>query len=737
MNDSVLNEYTALVAAIVGPRCVRGKRSVFLAPKPVTMEQCHVTWSTVEHTYGGAPNIWHGYCVSHKADGERTLMYITRDGAAYLISNVLDVRDTGLRATDRRAWGSIVDGELAGNVFAAFDTYAVGGVSVMNLPLLRPATTSVWGAVKDRDSATRLVCDQESWERTGDEQCIQLHVKQHVAADGEDMRSACRSLLADDELLPYKVDGLIFTPRDLSVFGYYPGRHVGVTGTSMKWDSVIKWKPPSLNTIDFLVREEAGQTSCGGGERAYSLMTGYNESQWRHLTPLEGLRLRYDRTYMAERRTTAEAYVPRQFASVRLATPAVCADGSAIVDGCIAEFSYDPCEQKWAALRVRQDKTSVFRMNGGRISGAANDLSVATSIWRSIHAPVTEGMLTGDEPAPCATDPSSTLEQRMLSAGDTYYARQVPRQHMLSVHMLNVHNHGIKRMLYERAPRRGSLLEIACGMAGDLPRWVDAGYGFVLGVDIVRANVTNPRDGAYARLLRHSETMRRSGGRHLDAAFAVADCSLPLNGDCVEDAESRRVLDIVFGRQRGDAHHRFVAGRAARGFDVVACMFAVHYFMKNEATLDGFLKNASANLRPGGLLIATFMDAGEVQAALDATGTGAAEGRKLGVPVWAIVGRGGNAGVSGYGQVIDVYLENTGRFIPEYLVHMGLLCERAELHGLVLEESRLFSETLDDLRAGTGQGCARIRRDLEALDADPVQKRFSSLNRWAVFRRLG
>ena len=34
-------------------------------------------------------------------------------------------------------------------------------------------------------------------------------------------------------------------------------------------------------------------------------------------------------------------------------------------------------------------------------------------------------------------------------------------------------------------------------------------------------------------------------------------------------------------------------------FDVVTCMFALHYFFANEQTLKTFLHNVSVNLKPG------------------------------------------------------------------------------------------------------------------------------------------
>jgi hypothetical protein len=43
-------------------------------------------------------------------------------------------------------------------------------------------------------------------------------------------------------------------------------------------------------------------------------------------------------------------------------------------------------------------------------------------------------------------------------------------------------------------------------------------------------------------------------------------------------------------------------------FDVVNCQFAVHYFFKNDATLQNFIDNVKENLKLNGIVVITFMD---------------------------------------------------------------------------------------------------------------------------------
>lgn len=772
--SQVLEEYDQLVKSVVTRRYQNKRQQpaaseqrdaenehYFLAPKPITMEQIHLIEPGPD-SYG-IMSIWKGYAVTDKADGERMLFYISHDGRGYLINNTFDVMDTGLSVKSEKLCNTLLDGEFVTidhrkddskkDLFAAFDIYFLQGKSVMDLPLFHATG-------RDRVSAMKQACDPKLWDAS--DAHVEVRYKEHYPAEGGMMKDACKALLGGSKDLPYEIDGLIFTPSELSVFGYYPGISVPIP-ENVKWDRVLKWKPAEQNTIDFLVQLVRTFQDPGTKQEVqeYRLFTGYNASQWEHISPMQGLQLRYDKDYARSRRAMGSTYRAEAFRplthyenGIDLAHVVVgsrCKDGSVITHDSIVEFGYTPDpslppQKRWVPLRVREDKTRIFqRMK--TLSKTANDRTVALSIWRSIHAPVTHGMITGVERVPVSAAPD-TLEERLLGTDDVYYAREIPRQHMLSVHMLNFHNQGVKRMLYEKSARKNSLLELACGMAGDMPRWRDCGYRFVLGVDLVKDNITNPRDGAYARMLRQNAVLKRgqpgmAPSVYSDIAFAVADCAKPLKGVDGQgvgglDDESKQILRIVYQNQASSAfYHRFIAGKGRDGFNVVSCMFAMHYFFQSEEMLDGFLYNVASNLQRGGTFIATFMDGDKVEELLEQS-HGIAEGRKLdgSIPVWAIIRRYQDAAMR-YGKVVEVFLENTNRLIPEYLIHLDTLEQKAAQHGLELEETKLFSETFEELRANAGQGSSRLDEDIRALDKDKVQKQFSFLNRWVVFRSKG
>jgi len=743
--ESVLADYMTLIKKVY-----QTDKFYFLAPKPVNLEKHNVVEPSSE-SYG-IISVLQNYAVTDKADGERMLLYIDKSGYAFFINNIGEISYAGMRCS--KYHDSLLDGEFVRytkriddqmrDIYAVFDVYFINGQSILDKPL-----------ISGRAEEARNVCDTRLWTI---EDWIEIKCKEHFAADGIEMRNICGKLLANASKLPYEIDGLIFTPRDLSVFGYYPGVPVKV-GEKARWDRVFKWKPPEQNTIDFLVKLEPQQIHDTQTKEWYvpvKLYTGYNAQQTTPISVMQGIQLRYNRTLYKQWKDSGNVYNAELFQPISyyengietawVNTQMQCQDGSTITDNCIVEFGYnnDPdlkIHKRWVPLRVRDDKTRILQKTG-TISKTANDLSVANSVWRSIHEPVTYSLLTKVDPDANIKLPLS-LEERLLGTDDVYYARDIPRQHMLSVHMLNFHNHSIKKMLYMYSKNKDSLLELACGMAGDLPRWYDAKYRFVLGLDLVQDNIVNPKCGAYSRMLQQRRAIKDFGANGIeelfypDIVFAVGDCGLPFNSpEFTKDEESLKLLRVLYSTAvtKYEPWAKYIIGKATRQFSVVSCQFALHYFFKNEQTLTNFLTNVSSNLKKGGIFITTFMDASRVTELLE-SGNGVVEGKKLNdkIPVWALIKRYGNL-ESPYGNIVDVFLENTNRLIPEYLVDFTFLTQKATEFGLQLEQTALFSDNFyKELEQGRK---SRLYDDLQKLNRDPIQRQFSFLNRWAIFRKV-
>lgn len=671
----ILQSYDALVDKVRDKR--HAWESYYLAPKPYTLEQVHV--SDPGTTYGQL-TILDGYAVTDKADGERMLMFVDDTGSAYLINSAFEVRGTGIKAKRDTLHNTLLDGEflttgkrldgVKRDLFAVFDVYFVGGKSVMDLPLV-----STEGAKSKRGRVDTIasVLEPSMWEQDK-ETSVQVIAKEHVVAEGMGMFKACRDILdrATRRGAPYDIDGLVFTPTDLPVFGYYPGKPVVIRGAGSTWDRVLKWKPPEQNSIDFCVsldKNPVVDMRFKGKHARLLLSCGYSAMRNEEISVSRGLRLL--QTHARERDLGDEyilkAFTPQyryengiQYAHIPYGPDGVvrAENGDEVQDGSVVEFWYDihdkrPVSYRWRALRVRNDKmrNSVSatdlpakRMRGRIRTSKANDWKTATSIWKSIHEPVSKEMITGVVRAPQLVQQAVDLKARLLGTDAIYYGRNVAREHLLSVEMLNFHNTVVKDNLYKwQLFPKNNLLELACGMAGDLGRWQDPVTGFsfhnILGVDLVRDNITKPMDGAYARVLRPRYGVPRKRQNYV---FVIGDCSKPLQTGAAAkglDKDSEDVLLELYGKRTTRRILTTIYPFAKEGFDMVSCQFAIHYFFETEEKLKGFLTNVRDNLRPGGLFITTFMDGASVERLIREKGTnGLVEGRKLdgSVVVWAI-----------------------------------------------------------------------------------------------------
>mmetsp|Transcript_19844 Transcript_19844/g.43187 ORF Transcript_19844/g.43187 Transcript_19844/m.43187 type:complete len:361 (-) Transcript_19844:591-1673(-) len=137
-----------------------------------------------------------------------------------------------------------------------------------------------------------------------------------------------------------------------------------------------------------------------------------------------------------------------------------------------------------------------------------------------------------------------------------------------AVPLKRFHNE-IKRGLIRRfASQAPMLLDLCCGRGGDISKWIDAGVGFVKGLDISSGEVDEAR--------RRFEEHRAKTNCRTEAEFEVTD---------------------QLGEQEWSDELQY---------HVVTCMFAMHYFFESESHLKMFIRNVANSLAPGGCFIATI-----------------------------------------------------------------------------------------------------------------------------------
>jgi predicted NAD-dependent protein-ADP-ribosyltransferase YbiA (DUF1768 family) len=302
------------------------------------------------------------------------------------------------------------------------------------------------------------------------------------------------------------------------------------------------------------------------------------------------------------------------------------------------------------------------------------------------------------------------------------------------------------------APQQGgagskSLVDLACGMAGDLHIWRRTGVGFVLGVDNATKNIMGADDSAYKRYM--SVAIDAGGLDQVEPmVFAIGDASRPLidgtaAGDNPADAD---ILRAVFGRHAPTGPvpqfvKTYAEGRLKTKADCVACMFAIHYFFENKEKLDGLLRNIVDTLKVGGYFIGCCFDGETIFNKLKRMEKGKSLARAEGkTELWRITKDYDvdemPEGDAGFGLPINVFFKTIGAEHKEYLVPFRLLEEKMRLAGCELlsgEELRevgltqstsLFGPSYE-MAAATGQ----------TFPMGDAAKEFSFMNRWFIFKR--
>ena len=769
----ILNKYKNLVNIVNKFAPIDSDEVILLTPKPVALKRNNLD----NPDNYGVISILRGYTVTEKADGERILLFVDDIGDVYSIDSSKRLEGMGIKGK-KGIFNSLIDGEFINcnkridgvkrHLFAAFDIYYFNGDNLTGLPLIHDKQKSRYGELlKVKDLLITKDCN------------IDFMAKEHKT--GKNILDENKKILKNHKKFPYEIDGLIFTPKALSVYAFYPAMPVEPK-KDMTWANVLKWKPPEQNTIDFLVKTIENITKPDGRKYKKFGLFVLDKELLEDYKIDNVLNIRYSYLTLDKLNKYLEngekdqfkLFVPNkyynendEYAILELndKNEIRAENGDKIENNTIVEFRYDLNEKRWVPIRLREDKTRILKK--GINDKTANSTQVALDTWDTIHNMISMSMITGGE----EIKNIEMKEDNILETDDIYYERKVPFNNisngMLYYHML------IKSRLYNspqiikinNRPTRGSLLEMACGQAGDFNNWKFSKYSFVLGLDLVKSNIYTSK-GSYARIFREHKkqlTYNNKTGKNfqlLDMAFVVGDCTKNLKtGEAAIDEESNKLLKIIMNpvskQQNLKNYERAIAGRGNDKFNAISCIFAIHYFFESNDKLEQFLNNVSDNLKTGGLFYATFMDGITVEKELEKSKNGIIEGRKIldeySIPVWAIIKK--YSKEKFYNKKIDVFLELTQKLITEYLVNFEFLIKKAKEFKLELEDTELFSESYEKIKKDFENNndndiykskynlyenwrIDEHKKSLEEFETNEISKRFSFLYRWVIFKKV-
>ena len=707
----------------------------FVGPMPITLEKKNLLKPEL-----GITSILENYTVTDKADGERDLLYFDNDGKGYLIGRKMVFRNTGTESKDLK--GTLLDGEYitktlhgkAIKTYACFDIYFDRGKNVTHLPLMG-----------DKDTDSRILRMENIVKTTlSGDQRFQLICKTFYGGANILTHSKRIMTLKTVGNIPYKIDGLIFTPKSFPVGAAYDDAQPRLSGT---WIKTFKWKPPEDNSIDFLVRTEKNKVGAdivvekdGQYNKVLKLYVSYDSltsdriTPGRYFTLLEEVNKKktkvsstrfVNRLFEIPGMNASSAYVPIDVNNAIRAE-----NGEIIYDNNVVEFAYK--EGTWKALRVRKDKTD------------GNSYNTAMNVWNSMMNPVTEAMITGEEKIDI--DKGEAEE-------DIYYNRVEERDNSISKPMLDFHNYWVKNvsLVSKLKGRVSSVFDIACGKGNDFPKYLSSDMRTIIGVDKSEDNISEPRDGAYARLLRNIN----KGWTHLRETdtilFLPLDCSKTIDGPYIEkikDEDTKELLKVLRGESINPLYSKYHSILKNK-MDMVACQFAIHYFFENKSTLRGLIENISNVLRDGGYFIGTCIDGKTIDSKFKQQQKKRLEAKTPGRTLWRIDKEYENFDSinpdNNYGLQIRVYMETINKPFVEYLVDYDLLVLELEKYGIQPLNQKECQELNIDSSTGTFR---ELYSNMEASNLNnrfiasakqmtEDQKEYSFMNRWFIFKKRG
>lgn len=639
----------------------------FISPNPVSLSMKNIDPQNPN-------NIFNGYSVTDKADGESRLLFVPYFDSSlpayqkynrrvYLLNNILDVVYTGIDI-DSDIGLTVLNGEFIQkdcrgdkmSLMMCYDAYIVNNKPITELPLFNNS--------RGQQINTRLDILKQTINLYFNVHNSELNVSYKAFYFNEDLHERNKILWNTAKengklhnidvamLNGYKLDGLIFTPN--TPVSDFMGK---------QWNQNLKWKPAEENTIDFLVK------IVDDYKQQYKILHLYCGSN------VNGnyIKMKFNGSGKDNDKLAYICFLEKDnFNNI------ISSDRLPIYDDTIVEFRYNVNSTKdsnynWIPLRTRYDKTRKYREN---FNVFGNDIRTARNIWDSIHNPITIDRLTKD----------------------AYYKHESTKAQTMPI-LRKFHNF-VKKVVLKRVSDLSDssnqmVLDIGVGRGGDIHKYHE-----------------NPKIATLVGIDASGECVRTAIKRYrtkdrskLDAIFVKAD--------------ARKVFkrDIVPGSILN-----------SRMFDIIAMQFCIHYFFDREQSLDNLIENIDLNLKDKGFFIGTCMNSESVLSMLGSNNY--KEGTQGNNVLWRITKKDNQ--VNPFGTKINVYVESIGNPQDEWLVNFNVLTEKLRAKNIYLIEDGLskFNEKLfRSLTLNNGS--------FENVYMSEAEKQFSELNQYFIFQKNG
>lgn len=605
--------------------------------QPVSLE--------IQHVVDQLPN---KYCVTDKADGERYVLAIYKN-AVFLISNLLNVKSTGIILTDsnKKYNNSILDGELIfvqshnRYIFMAFDCMFSGSTDVRQESSLMVRHKHIDDIIKAcfvfknqkffdlKPYDGKFAVDDILKFYNNQIEDYMLNLNNDLAIEkqyplirrkyfiyvsgGQNNEIFKYSLLLWNKYTkdksvncPYILDGLIYQPLEQKYVSAKESKFLD-----------YKWKPEEKNSIDFYVQYEKSRDTG-------KIVTLYDNSEDNEDIlkgkPYRVLKLYVgkviggsERPVLFEPETDSVKYLAYMFlidGEVRDLS------GNMIQDNTVVEFYYNnsssvPDKQRWVPIKTRHDKTESvqrYRKKYGNYS------DIAYKVWRSIRNPFIMNdieILSKDNVYTRHMDILRGKIDHSIILSERKENEHEREKRNLAKSMRQFHNwlnsiliYTFINSKYEIDGKKLSVLDIKCGKGDELMKYYYGEIDFAVNLDVDNNNLISPIDGAISRYNKF-----KSGKPNFPRMFFVhADSGVLLNYE-----DQNKTLGGMSQKNQHLIEQFFSKDDKKRTkFDRVNCQKYISTFLENDTVFSNFTQNVTDYLKDTGYLIAVSLDADQI-----------------------------------------------------------------------------------------------------------------------------
>ena len=687
-------------------------RKYFIAANPITLHLSNIIESKTNIS------IHNNYAATLKADGERYLLYSVKSSdeyndMIYLINNNFEIIKTGYKLEG--FGGTILEGELIKEkkMLLLYDSLFFKGVDIRKSNFDLPLTQK-----KDKTRLDYLNIFLNNLSNIDMNDTI-ISMKKYVYLQQNNIFSEISKLWSSIDKLDFKVDGIIFMPLK----NHYPSK-------GGAWKSLLKWKPPEYNSIDFLVKtlkNEDGSDKITpyielGKQKGITTKTKRYKTLILYVGSFKDT---YDKKIKKwNKKSQAVEFSPPNYNNpdyiVNYANVFIDYQNKIIAhdpihninheikDDTIVEFVYDIKNNKhsfaWTPIRPRLDKTIKYK-NGENMFG--NYEKTANDIWKNINNPVTTSMITTGE-----IDKSLLKEKSYYSSCEANSYNPNKRLPFQNFHNLYVKKNLIMSVspaiISKQKKQIGELLDLACGKSGDLSKWKAAYLKKVICIDIDK------------KCIDYAISYYKSFPRPKPNAYYVwGDTSkliFPNQDAGLNDMQKIRLKEYIPKKNN---------------FDIVSCQFCLHYYFETETKLQNLVQNIKDNLKVGGYFIGTCFDGKKLFTALK--GKKEISGSKNDDTIWKIKKeykiRTFTDKKPYFNTKISVFVKSIGNYHDEYLVNFKYFENYMGKHGFKAVSIKSFEEHYNELMGSNN----RLKKSSTMSDEE---KSFSFLNNTFTFQRV-